>query len=131
MPVRTTPHTPMQLAAAGLSLERGAALLKLRNGCNLRTARAAMRQALELLRAPMGDRLEAGLKEEAHRQVGLHYGRIPVGQGCHREADSSFVRWTPPVFDAAGNMVEEGQGVWTQTTHVATADRDVLIAGSL
>ena len=61
----------MLLATAGYSPAHGAALLKLRLGLNLATARRAMHEAHAAMRVPVSTRLTAGLLQVACAEVSL------------------------------------------------------------
>lgn len=126
---RTTPATPMQLAAAGFSLEHGAAVLKTQRGGDLKKCRAAMRHALGMVETPLSQRLKAGLQEEAARVVGLRFGRVAVGMGCESEADSTVTRRVPPVRDHEGNVVVPGYADVIPTVWTLTSNPDSLAQG--
>lgn len=87
MPSSRSHLTPMQLAQAGISIPMGAALLKLRRGCHLGTARRAMREAYAALTVPTKERLRAGLREVVCRDLDIPYGPVLLGAGCATDAD--------------------------------------------
>ena len=105
--------TPMLLAVNGYPVDHGAALLKLRLGCALGTARKAMREAYAALNVPVDVRLSHGLRKVACDQVEAEYV-------CR------------PVSDANGKIiVSDAKDRTTDAAGRSRADSDMRRTGSL